>query len=212
MSATALRSDAQRNRDRILAAARVVFAGQGLDAPMNEIARQAGVGIATLFRRFPTRDDLVAAVFADRMTAYAAAIDVALQDPDPWHGFCEYVRTICAMQASDRGFTDVLTQSFPTAPGLEAERDEAFRQFTKLIRRAQKSGRLRKDFVPEDLPMLLMANAGVVTVTATAAPETSDRLVAYLLQAFAAASQAPLPAPPTPQRMYAAMVRAQITS
>src|SRR6185437_11714807 len=110
MTETALRSDAQRNRDRILAAARVIFAEHGLDAPMNEIARKAGVGIATLFRRFPTRDDLVAAVFADRMTAYAAAIDVALQDPDPWHGFCEYVRTICAMQASDRGFTDVLTQ------------------------------------------------------------------------------------------------------
>jgi len=209
MGETALRSDARRNRDRILAAARDVFAEHGLDAPMNEIARQAGVGIATVFRRFPTRDDLVAAVFVDRMCAYAAAIDVALEDPDPWHGFCEYVRTICAMQVGDRGFTDVITQSFPTAPGLERERDEAFRRFTRLVRRAQRAGGLREDFVPEDLPMLLMANAGVVAVTAAAAPETSERVVAYLLQAFAAASQAPLPAPPTPQRMYAAMVRAQ---
>ena len=211
MSEAGLRSDAKRNRARILAAARTVFAAHGIDAPMNEIARQAGVGIATVFRRFPTREDLVAAVFADRMTVYAAAIDVALQDPDPWHGFCDYVRTVCSMQAVDRGFTEVLTHSFPTARGLEAERDEAFRLFTELIRRAKKAGGLRTDFVPEDLPMLLMANAGVVAATAASAPETSDRLVAYLLQAFAVTAQGRLPTPPTPQRMYAAMIRAQHT-
>ena len=70
-----MRADAERNRERVLHAARDVFAEQGLDASTNEIARRAGVGVATLFRRFPTRDDLVGAVFADKMAAYVEAID-----------------------------------------------------------------------------------------------------------------------------------------
>jgi AcrR family transcriptional regulator len=204
-----LRVDAQRNRELILAAAREVFAERGLDASLNEVARRAGVGVATLFRRFPTREELIAATFADRMNDYATLIEAAQADPDPWHGFCDYVRAICAMQAGDRGFTDVLTQSFPTAKALEAQRDQTFHRFTELINRAKEAGALRADFVPEDLPMLLMANAGVVAATADAAPQTSPRLVAYLLQAFDARITDPLPDPPTPRGMYRAFHRLQ---
>ena len=100
------------------------------------------------------------------------------------------------MQAGDRGFTDVLTRSFPSAKEFEVQRDEAFRRFTELIDRAKQTGGLREDFVAEDLPMLLMANAGVVAATTGSAPETSPRLVAYLLQAFAAQAAEPLPEPP----------------
>ena len=191
-----LRADAQRNRERIIVAAREVFGEVGLDASLNEVARRAGVGVATLFRRFPTREDLISATFADRMAEYAALIETALADPDPWHGFCQYVGAICSLQAGDRGFTDVLTQSFPTAKELEAARDKAFRRFSELIANAKQAGGLRADFVAEDLPMLLMANAGVVAATAGAAPETSSRIVAYLLQAFAAPGAGPLPDPP----------------
>ena len=168
-----LRADAQRNRARIVDAARRVFAEDGLSASLNEVARRAGVGVATLFRRFPTREDLIAATFADSMARYAALIETALADPDPWHGFCDYVRAVCAMQAGDRGFTDVLTRSFPSAKEFEVQRDEAFRRFTELIDRAKQTGGLREDFVAEDLPMLLMANAGVVAATTGSAPETS---------------------------------------
>ena len=156
--------------------------------------------MATLFRRFPTREDLITATFADPMAEYAALIETALADPDPWHGFCGYVRAVCSMQAGDRGFTDVLTQSFPTAKVFEARRDHAFRQFTELVTRAKHAGGLREEFVAEDLPMLLMANAGVVVATAGAAPETSPRLVEYLIQAFSAAAGWPTArsADPTP--------------
>jgi len=206
-AAAPLRADARRNRDRIVEAAREVFAEQGLDASLNEVARRAEVGVATLFRRFPGREELIAATFAAPMGEYAALVETALEDPDPWHGFCEYVRSVCALQAGDRGFTDVLTRSFPTAKEFEAERDQAFRRFTLLISRAQDAGALRRDFVAEDLPMLLMANAGVVTATHDAAPETSPRLVAYMLQAFSTKAAEPLPAPPTPRRMYRALHR-----
>jgi AcrR family transcriptional regulator len=201
-----LRSDAERNRDRILGAARRLYAADGLGVSMAAVAREAGVGIATLFRRFPTQHDLIAAVFADRMTAYGDAITAALADPDPWHGFTGYLETVCAMQAADRGFAEVLTMTFPTAKALEACRDRAYEQFVELIARAKATGRLRQDFTPEDLPLLLMANAGVVAVTGEAAPDAWRRLVGYLIQAFATPDPDPLPPAPGPAAMYRAMI------
>jgi AcrR family transcriptional regulator len=202
-----MRADAERNRERVLDAAREVFAEQGLDASTNEIARRAGVGVATLFRRFPTRDDLVGAVFADKMAGYVAAIDDALAEPDAWKGFCGFIEQVCRMQADDRGFADVLTLTFPTAKGLEAERDRAAHSLAELIERAQTAGRLRPDFVHQDVPLVLMANAGVVTATRDAAPEAWQRLVGYLLQAFAAEASDPLPQPPTRRQMFRALLR-----
>jgi AcrR family transcriptional regulator len=206
----ALRADAERNRCRIVDAARAVFAEQGLDASMNEVARRAGVGVATLFRRFPTRDDLIAATFADKMTAYANAIDDALADADPWHGFCTYIERVCEMQAADRGFTDVLTLTFPTAKPFEAERNRSAAGFAELIERAKDAGRLRQDFAHQDLPIMLMANAGVVTGTRDAAPDAWRRLVGYLLQAFEIENAEALPAPPTRLQMYRALMRLQL--
>jgi AcrR family transcriptional regulator len=202
-----LRSDAQRNRERVVDAARDVFAEQGLEASTNEIARRAGVGVATLFRRFPTRDDLVAAAFADKMHAYSVAIDEALADPDPWNGFCGYIQRICQMQADDRGFADVLTMTFPTAKAFEEERNRSADKLAELLDRAKAAGRLRQDFAHQDVPLILMANAGVVTATRDAAPDAWRRLVGYLIQSFAAETTQPLPDPPTPRQMYRALLR-----
>lgn len=204
-----LRVDAERNRERILAAARELFAERGLDVPIEEVARRAGVGVGTLYRRFPTREALVARAFEAKMAAYADAVAEALAQHDPWLGFCAYVERVCEMQADDRGFNDVLTITFPTHRRFEAARARAYDGFVELITRAKAAGQLRQDFVPEDLIMVLMANAGVVNATGDAAPDTWRRLVAYLTQAFAAAAAAQLPDPPSPGEMYRAMVRLQ---
>jgi AcrR family transcriptional regulator len=193
----------------VLAAAREVFAEQGLEAPMNEIARRAGVGIATLYRRFPTREDLITATFALKMKAYADAIDEALRDPDPWSGFRGYIERVCQMQASDRGFTHVLTLTFPTARAFEADRRRSYLGFRRLIARAKETGRLRPDFSPEDLIVLLMANAGVISATGESAPDAWRRLVAYMVQSFSADHTEPLPPAPTPKAIYRAMMRLQ---
>jgi AcrR family transcriptional regulator len=203
----ALRADAERNRCRIVEAARQVFAERGLDASMNEVARRAEVGIATLYRRFPTREDLITDVFADKMSGYADAIKEALADPDPWHGFCTYIERVCAMQAEDHGFTEVLTLTFPTAKAFEAKRNEAYRGFAELIAHAKDAGRLRPDFSAEDLVLLLMANAGVIAATADAAPDAWRRLVAYMIQAFAADHADALPPAPTGTSLLQAMLR-----
>lgn len=201
----ALRVDAERNRESILNAARRVFAEQGLDASMTQVARQAGVGIATLYRRFPTREDLIAAAFADKMTIYADAIEQAMTDPDAWHGFCTYVERVCEMQAADHGFTNVLTMTFPAARSLEAERARAYRGFSELIARAKSSGKLRLDFSDKDLVILLMANAGVIQATRSHAPEAWRRLVGYMLQSFKAPADEPLPPAPEDRDLFRAM-------
>jgi AcrR family transcriptional regulator len=101
----ALRSDAERNRAQIIKAAREAFAESGLEVPMHAIARRAGVGIGTLYRRFPTRGALIAAAFEEDMQEFARAVDTALDEPDPWAGFCSYIQTMTRMQARDPGLT-----------------------------------------------------------------------------------------------------------
>jgi AcrR family transcriptional regulator len=191
----------------IVEAARSAFAERGLDVPLEEIADRAGVGIATLYRRFPTREDLIAASFERKITEYADAAEEALRGPDAWSGFCGYVQRVCAMQAADRGLRDVLTMTFPTGAAMERQRRKAYRDFAKLVRRAQAEERLRRDFVPEDLVVLLMANAGVVQGTRDAAPEAWKRFAALMIEAFRADRAGPLPEPPTRRQMYRAMQR-----
>jgi AcrR family transcriptional regulator len=126
----------------LIDAARRAFAAEGIEVPMSAVSRAAGVGIATLFRRFPTREDLINAVFAGTMDAYVDAVTTALADPDPWHGFTGYVEAACAIQAADRGFAEVLTMTFPAATHLEEQRARACHGFLELIDRAKAAGRL----------------------------------------------------------------------
>jgi AcrR family transcriptional regulator len=208
-----LRTDAARNRTAIVAAAQRAFAESGLQVPFDEIARRAGVGEATVHRRFPDRPSLIAAAFGDKMTAYTAAAAEALAEPDPWQGFCGYVRRVCAMQSGDRGFADLLTITFaavnPAVEDLEEQRKSAYRDWVTIVRKAKTAGRLRRDFHPDDLIVLLMANAGVVAATTGTAPDAWRRHIEYLLQAFATDHTHPLPAPPARNTLLRAMQRTQ---
>lgn len=201
----ALRADAGRNRERILAAAQEVFAERGLDASLEEIARRAGVGIATLYRRFPTRVDLIAASFERKMADYAAAVAGASADPDAWTGFCRLIADLCAMQVADAGLKELLTMTLPRSPRVTALKRRSKVMLDDLIGRAQRQGDLRADFVAADVPMFLLANAGIVTVTRSDAPETSARFAAYVIDAVRADRARDLPDPPTDAQMATAL-------
>jgi AcrR family transcriptional regulator len=206
-TAPPLRADAERNRARIIDAAQALFAERGINVTTEEVARRADVGVATVYRRYPSRPDLVAAAFEDKMWLLADRARHARNDPDPWHGFCRYVRSLGAMQSTDRGFSDVLTSTFPSVDRFEAARLQAVRDFKELVRRAKGAGVLRKDFVPEDLLILLMASAGVVAACGAAAPRSAPRLIDYLLQAVEAPGGGRLPPPPSARQMHRAELR-----
>jgi len=180
------RSDARDNRARILDAARAVFGEEGLSAPMREVARQAGVGPATLYRHFPTKQALVTAAFTDRMAACAALVDRGLADPDPERGFRTAVVEVSVLHALDQGFSAAFLAAYPQAVDTAAARERGLRAFTRLARRAQRAGAVRADLVPDDLVLLLMANRGVRAGSPAATAAAARRLAALLLQSLRA--------------------------
>jgi AcrR family transcriptional regulator len=195
---THLRSDARGNRERILEAARSVFAADGLDAPMRKIARSAQVGPATLYRHFPTKQDLVTAAFTDRMRACYAVVDEGLADPDPWRGLSTVVERLCELQARDRGFTTAFMSSYPGAIDFTEDRGRALHSLAQLARRAKEDGSLRPDFTMDDLFLLLMANSGIQAPTPAAQVAASRRFAALAIQSLRAVPGAP-PLPPPAQ-------------
>ena len=202
-----LRADAERNRTAIVAAARDVFAEHGLEAPLEEIAQRAGVGIATLYRRFPAREQLVAAALIDKVTQYAAAAAEAAAASDPWEGFVGYVERICDLQAADRGLSDLLSMTLASDEHIEQLRATANAQVVRLIERAKAAGKLRADFVGEDLLLLLIASAAVGQATRPDAPDAWRRFVTLVLDAFERRDGSPLPPAPSTQQMVRAMER-----
>jgi AcrR family transcriptional regulator len=181
-----LRSDALDNRERILDAARAVFATEGLDVPMREIARRAGVGPATLYRRFPTKQALATEAFTEQMYACHAIVEEGLADPDPWHGLCLVIEKLCELHARNRGFTTAFTSAFPHAMDLARRRDQALTSLAELARRAKETGHLRPDFVLDDLILVLMANGGLHATSTNARVAASRRFAALAIRAFRA--------------------------
>ncbi|WP_245886214.1 TetR/AcrR family transcriptional regulator [Umezawaea tangerina] len=178
--------DARNNRDRILEVARTTFAESGLDVPMKVIARRSGVAVATLYRRFPTKEALMAAAFEEQVAACAAVVDEALAEPDAWRAFALVVEKACAMHVLFGGFTAEFLSVFPRAVDFRGEREHNARGFAEIVRRAKESGRLRADFTTDDLKLLLMANGGIAAATPEAVRASSRRLVALLLRSLRA--------------------------
>jgi AcrR family transcriptional regulator len=203
--ATPLRSDAARNRTAILEAARTLFGLHGLGAPLDQIARHAGLGNATLYRHFPNRCTLVAALFEETLEQVVESTERSLTDPDPWSGFESHVMFLLRLQATDRGATDVLTMTITGAPRLEDLRAKAFAGFVRITDRAKANGSLRADFEPEDIVLLLMANAGLIHRTKVAAPNAWERLAGYTLGGIRGAEHACLVPSPGEDAIKAAM-------
>jgi AcrR family transcriptional regulator len=181
-----LRSDALNNRERILDAARSMFATEGLDVPMREVARRAGVGPATLYRHFPTKQALATEAFAEQMHTCQSIVEGGLADPDPWHGLCLVIEKLCELHARNRGFTAAFVAAFPHAMDLAAKRERALTSLAELTHRAKNSGHLRPDFVLDDLVLMLMANGGLHSTSTEARVAASGRFAALTIRAFRA--------------------------
>ena len=160
---SALRADAARNRELIVAAAADVFAERGLDASTAEIAHRAGVGAATLFRRFPHKDDLIDAIIEMRMAEVAALADAAAEDPDPARALEGFMRDLVKRFARDRGFFEAAGQRCVTDPRFQPLRERGVEAVGRLLRRAQDAGAVRTDLSASDISFLAASAAHTMT-------------------------------------------------
>ena len=154
-----LRSDARRNRELILAAASELFSESGADLSIDELARRAGVGHATIFRRFPCKDDLIIAMIEQRLTELAERVEEAAESEDAWQGLAEAMAIIAERQSMDRGLADAAHSRVAGAPNLRAARERILTPIAALLRRAQADGQVRPDLEPEDVFFLIAAAA-----------------------------------------------------
>jgi AcrR family transcriptional regulator len=155
------RSDAIRNRALLLDAAARIFGARGLDASLEEVARCAGVGVGTLYRHFPNRDALIAAVLENGLARFEAEVIDASRLTDPWEALVAVLVASADRQAADRAFYDVVAQRMP----IELRRSMRARVAElaePIVRRAQEAGRLRADFTPGDF-IALIRMAGSVS-------------------------------------------------
>jgi AcrR family transcriptional regulator len=159
-----LRADARRNRERIMQAARAVFARQGGDAQIDDIARAAGVGVGTVYRHFPHKEALQGELLVERFRKMADNAELALEVEDPWEAFAGLLRTNSQFCAADIGVQQALARGPAAweyaAPQIDRLRDSS----TKLIVRAQRAGVMRPDFAVDDIPMLMAGLTATMAV------------------------------------------------
>jgi AcrR family transcriptional regulator len=184
----AMRADARRNREKVLSAARQVMARKGLDAQMEEIARRAGVGVGTVYRHFPTKEDLVEALAGARFERLAELARDALEKEDPWAAFEEFMRSAAKIQAEDLALSEVLT-SRPEMMQRGAEAVGMLDLTAEIMERAQASGELRSDAHPTDVPMMMCALAG----TCRSPKMDPKRYIAIVIDGLRAPGSSPLP-------------------
>jgi AcrR family transcriptional regulator len=160
-----LRRDAELNRQRILAAAAEVFAEHGLDVSLDDIAHHAGLGVGTVYRRFPTKQALVEALFEDHLEVLASLVERAVSADDPWDGFVSALTAVCTPQANNRGMREVLLSSAYGQGCAAAARLRLTPAIETAIRRAQDAGRLRTDVGRIDMIMIEFMIGGVAQYT-----------------------------------------------
>ncbi|MDI3405758.1 TetR/AcrR family transcriptional regulator [Streptomyces cavernicola] len=195
-SGSPLRKDAQRNRELVLAAAREVYAEQGVEAPLDVIARRAGVGNATLYRRFPDRAALIEAVFHATLASVIEAGEEARRAEDPWAGLNGYLDRVFTVLAADRGANDLMTTGIEGVPTLERLHVHNAETFAGLLDRCRDRGLVRADVVTEDLLLSLAAVGRAAPALEAAVPGSWRRPLALLIDGLRAEGAHPLPTEP----------------
>jgi AcrR family transcriptional regulator len=187
-----LRADARRNREAVIGAAKKLFADEGLDAQMPDVAKAAKVGVGTVYRHFPTKDDLIAALVSERFERLAQKAREDLEIANAWEGICDFIRFAAQIQADDRGLCEVMgsrpevMDAAATAAGLPELCEQ-------LVKRAQRSGDLRGDLVWEDIPMIACGLGRITQATAGPAAGRWPRFVEIILDGLRSPGSGKLP-------------------
>ena len=181
-----LRKDAERNRQRILEAARELFAQEGVGVTLNDVAHHAGVGVGTVYRRFPEKAQLIEELFEQQLSELVGLMEEAAEDADPWRGLTGFLRRNLEMQARDRAFREIIVGTPEAAQRIEQIRSRMFPLGARLVQRAKDAGALRADFAPSDVPMMFLMLTTVLDAAREVEPELWRRYLEIFIQGLRA--------------------------
>ena len=190
-----LRRDAELNRQRIMVAARQVFAERGLEATLDDVAREAGLGVGTVYRRFPDKEALVDALFEESFGQVVARAERALELPDAWDGVVSLLAELAEIQAADRGLRDIMLSESFGRDRVAQMRDRIKPLLEQVVERAQRDGRLRGDLRAGDLPAILMMISVTVEFGGEMRPDLWRRYLALLVDGISARRDGPTELP-----------------
>jgi AcrR family transcriptional regulator len=203
-----LRRDAERNRQRILAAARVVFAERGLNGSHDDIAREAGVGVGTVYRRFPDKEQLIDALFEERIEEMAAVARAASEATDPWEGLAGFLVRAQELQSEDRGLKEIVLGGTRGAEHAAAARALIAPLVTQILQRAKDAGQVREDIELTDFPLIQLAIGTIAETARHVAPDVWRRMMTVVLDGLRAeCARSELVSPPLVQEQVDAVMQ-----
>jgi AcrR family transcriptional regulator len=203
-----LRADAARNRERILEAATEVFAARGLEATLDDVAQRAGVGVGTVYRRFPSKEALVEALFERAVDGIVELAFRAGTITDSWDGLVWFLEKASQRQAEDLGLRDVALHCMYGRERISRARERIIPAVTRLVKRAQRDGHLRADVVAADVAIIELMVNSVASQTGRVAPELWRRYLAIVLDGLAVdgTKRSILPEAPTQEVVQQALI------
>ncbi|MGW0003194.1 TetR/AcrR family transcriptional regulator [Nocardia grenadensis] len=181
-----LRADAARNQQRIVEAARELFADRGLEITLDDVAERAGVGVGTVYRRFANKKELIAEVFEHSLGAFADHAEGALRDPDPWLGLVQFVEYACRHLAANRGFSEVILELDLDTERFHGLRDRIKPAVAAIVARAREAGVLQPDIEPSDLFAMIHMVDGLAEFAKPINPDIWRRYMAITLNGIRA--------------------------
>jgi AcrR family transcriptional regulator len=188
-----LRRDAERNRQRILDAARELFADRGLGVTLNDIAHHAGVGVGTVYRRFPDKSELIEELFEQALEDLVMLMEAAIDDPDAWHGLTTFLERALELQAADLAFRDLVLGSPTGLDRVSRIRSRLLPLALDLVARARETGKLRAGIEATDLPLIQLMLSTVINGARDADPELWRRYLQIVIQGLRADPGQPEP-------------------
>ncbi|MGW5523502.1 TetR/AcrR family transcriptional regulator [Gordonia sp. NPDC003950] len=205
-----LRADAERNRLRIIAAARELFAQRGLDVSLDEVAEAADVGVGTVYRRFANRDELIAGVLIEHLNTVNAKTAAALENDDPWAAVVDLVTWLAQSMAEDRGLAAIIMRVDHSHPDITAVKTQMSERVEQMFTRARDAGVVRPDLASTDFYAIFTMLSAVADATQETAPGVWRRYLGLILDAIKADPQRnTLDVPPMTFEQVIAMQRAK---
>jgi AcrR family transcriptional regulator len=192
-----LRADAERNRKRILGAAADVFTTRGLEATLDDVAKHAGVGVGTVYRRFPDKGSLLDALFEERIDAVIALAEQIEDEPDAWTALVTFLQRLAELLAENRGLRELLLFAAHGHRGAAYARDQMRPVVDRLLTRAKAAGQVRADLSATDMPVIEFMISATAAYTRDVRPELWRRYLALILDSLRPARDdaTPLPEP-----------------